>query len=82
MRTRRDFEQPQKLKLIRPSSGFFGYNSKRTDSDTELGRFLSNNVRILSLIEIPLGMFERLFIRLLFYYHLRRAFHPAAQKVV
>lgn len=44
MRQRRDIDQPQKLKLIRPSSGYFGYNSKRTDSDTDLGRFSSNNV--------------------------------------
>lgn len=34
----------QKLSLIRPSSGYYGYNSRRTDSDTESAHFSSTNV--------------------------------------
>lgn len=37
---------PQKLSLIRPSSGYYGYNSRRTDSDTESAHFSSTNVCI------------------------------------
>ncbi|XP_055296004.1 uncharacterized protein LOC129565299 [Sitodiplosis mosellana] len=43
MRQRLDVGQSRKLSLIRPSSGYYGYNTKRTDSDTDLGRFSSNN---------------------------------------
>lgn len=44
MRQRSDAGQPRKLSLIRPSSGYYGYNTKRTDSDTDLGRFSSRDV--------------------------------------
>ncbi|XP_031624070.1 dentin sialophosphoprotein [Contarinia nasturtii] len=44
MRSRPDaVGQPRKLGLVRPSSGYYGYNTKRTDSDSDLGRFSSNN---------------------------------------
>lgn len=36
MRQRPDYGQPKKLSLIRPSSGYYSYNSRRTDSDTDL----------------------------------------------
>lgn len=34
----------KKLTLVRPSSGYYSMNAKRNDSDTESGRFSSNNV--------------------------------------
>lgn len=34
----------KKLSLLRPSSGYYSYNVKKVDSDTESGRFSSNNV--------------------------------------
>lgn len=77
MRGRREIDQPQKLKLIRPSSGYFGYNSKRTDSDTDLGRFSSNNVRSTENFVAYLHFIN--LVLLLFYF---RAFHLEVQKVV
>lgn len=50
MRQRPDASgQPRKIGLMRPSSGYYGYNTRRTDSDTDLGRFSSNNVIFLFL---------------------------------
>lgn len=54
MRQRNDNNaQPKKLSLIRPSSGYYSYNVKRTDSDTESGRFSSNNVNSLEVSFCP-----------------------------
>lgn len=75
MRQRADV-QPRKLSLIRPSSGYYGYNTKRTDSDTDLGRFSSNNVRFGYGFCQEFG--NKLFHSLFFY----RASHPAVRRVV
>lgn len=34
----------QQRGMVRPSSGYYGYASRRTDSDSESGRFSSTNV--------------------------------------
>lgn len=53
MRQRPEPTQSRKLSLIRPSSGYYGY-TKRTDSDTDLGRFSSNNVSNMKFILLSL----------------------------
>lgn len=68
MRQRPDAGQPRKLSLIRPSSGYYGYNTKRTDSDTDLGRFSSNNVRVF-------GSFHFLINQCLLIYQSNQKFH-------
>lgn len=66
--------QPKKLTLIRPSSGYYGYNTKRADSDNESAKFSSNNV---SHIIIRIYIVHKMSANCLFL----RACHRAVQKV-
>lgn len=76
MRQRYDAGQPKKLSLIRPSSGYYGYNTKRTDSDTESAKFSSNNVSLTFYLLWQLNCIIH-FVPLI-----NRVYHRAARKVV
>lgn len=85
MRQKTSIVANQSRGLLRPSSGYYGYASRRTDSDTESGRFSSTNVRKYFCLPFLFFFFTRLNLNknlAYFVYHPNRAFHQVVRRAV